>query len=495
MEAAAKPKFSSAGFPGTLPLRIPRSADSANIEGLNSRLSYLIGEALTDTPIQSDPNLELDYSVFDGLGRAENYTRFLTREVEVISLAEMFARRVTSAHNKNVVFTLFGDVGSGKSMTLLSIAVSAAQWISRIRGGSAYGPPEKYFNFNHVAVIDPDSLNETLNNLEDYGIYILDDAGPGFDARAFMSATNRSLGHILQTCRTFHNIILISAPYAAMIDITAHRIAQYYAEIAEAHHEAGLTFVKVFNIVRAYRDKKTYYVYPTRGRGVVIKRYAAELPPGDLKREYDKVRDAKAAEIQSRRNEGDDGDGSNGGRRGKGCRRGEDDPSESTRARPRGDRQARIQYVIENGKEVARNLASQGLKKNVFAAQLSKWARRQDVDFTCDFTSGDVTTIIEQLGLKGCHPTSKKGTPSLRPEGGTRAKKGSPSKKGDREGTQKKRRSHHRSGGDPPKKTPTSSHPNPLHSRDPLVRPRRNDSKAQPGVQPPAGTSTKPVER
>lgn len=208
----------------------------------------------------------------------------------------MFAKRVGGKHNKNVIFILFGDLGGGKSMTLMKLAISCAQWLAKIRGGK----PSDYFTFQHVAIIDPDMLQEQLANLKQYGIYLLDDAGPGYDARTFMSKSNRDLNYILQTCRTSNNIILVSAPHGAMLDVTIHRVAQYYGEISEIRHDEGVTFLKVFRLIRAFREGKIYYVYMTKG-GVSIRRYYTTLPHPLVKKTYDKVRDAKAKEIQEKK--------------------------------------------------------------------------------------------------------------------------------------------------------------------------------------------------
>lgn len=236
-------------------------------------------------------------SKFEGMGRGpEGYLSYMKGSVLVYSLAEMFARRVGGKHNKNVIFILFGDLGGGKSMTLLKLAVSCAQWLAKIRGGT----PSKYFTMKNVAVIDPEMLQDKLTHLEQYQILILDDAGPGYDARTFMSKQNRDLNYILQTCRTTNNIILVSAPHGAMLDVTIHRVAQYYGEISEIRHDEGITFLKVFRLIRVFREGKIFYVYMTKG-SVTVKRYYTTLPDPRLKKAYDKIRDAQAKVIQERK--------------------------------------------------------------------------------------------------------------------------------------------------------------------------------------------------
>lgn len=251
-------------------------------------------------PVKKVKFSRVDFNVklakFRGLGRGPGYQSYTEGGVLLYSLAEMFARRVSGKHNKNVIFILFGDLGSGKSMTLLKLALSCAMWLAKLKGGR----PSDYFTFKNVAVIDPEMLQDKMSHLDPYQILILDDAGPGYDARTFMSKQNRDLNYILQTCRTTNNIILVSAPHGAMLDVTIHRVAQYYAEVAEARHDQGISFIKVFRLVRVFREGKIFYVYMTKS-GVTIKRFYVTLPPKQLKDHYDKVRDEQAKIIQARK--------------------------------------------------------------------------------------------------------------------------------------------------------------------------------------------------
>jgi len=234
----------------------------------------------------------------DGVGRGDAYNRDEKGNIKLMSLAEMLSKRVAGRHNKNVILILFGDLGSGKSMMLLKLALSCAMWLAAMKGGK----PSDYFKFSNIAIIDPEMLQEKLANLIRYNIYILDDAGPGYDARTFMSKSNRDLNYILQTCRVSNNIILVSAPHGAMLDVTIHRVAQYYAEVSEVRHDEGLTFLKVFRLVRIFREGKIFYVYMSKGN-TVSKRYYCGLPPKALKDKYDKVRDEQARIVAQRRAE------------------------------------------------------------------------------------------------------------------------------------------------------------------------------------------------
>jgi len=278
-----------------LPRSVPRtvshpSAKYQNVETLLPKTEHQEGPFNPDDMMAS----------FVGVGRGDNYDEDGQGSVELYTLAERFAYRVAGHHNKNVIFILFGALGSGKSMALLSLADACSHWLAHIKGGA----PEDYFTLeDNVAVIDPEMLREKLNNLKKYSIYILDDAGPGYDARSFMSSVNKELGHIFQTCRTQNNIIMVSAPHGAMLDVNIHRLAQFYGEIVEVQHNRGQSFMKVFKITQSFRNRtKPYYAYLTVGPAT-IKRFQVLMPPKDLVERYDKIRVAQALNLQKSRDE------------------------------------------------------------------------------------------------------------------------------------------------------------------------------------------------
>lgn len=251
-------------------------------------------------------DVEMAIRAMQGIGRGQ-YNDQYNADYEAIasgnppnvrSLAEMFARRVAGKHNKNVLAIITGDLGSGKSMLALELAYGASVWLSTLKGGR----PEDYFSLENVSVIDPEMLQEKLANLAKYNIYILDDAGPGYDSRSFMSNDNKDINYTLQTCRTSNNIILLSAPHTQMLDVTIRRLAQYLITIIGSHHDQGVTIAQVFNIIRDVRQNKLFYKYNTK-KNLVISRYISLLPPKTMKEDYDVIRTEQAGIIAQRRTE------------------------------------------------------------------------------------------------------------------------------------------------------------------------------------------------
>ena len=232
----------------------------------------------------------------DGTGRNCDPTEKDYGIVKFYGLDEQFARRVAGKFNKNVVLVLAGEMGAGKSMALLSLALGISRWLSAILGGS----PSKYFTFDNVAIIDPVSLSEKLENLKKHNIYILDDFSPGYDARQALSKNNITTSHILTTCRTTNNVILCSGVHGSMLDVNLHRLSMWYAEVSEEHHSEGVTFIKVLKVVQMFREGKIRRVYQTK-QNVSAIRYYATMPPKELKDKYDIVRDKASRDIAQKR--------------------------------------------------------------------------------------------------------------------------------------------------------------------------------------------------
>jgi hypothetical protein len=252
------------------------------------------------TKYKRGPFTENDYldivDRMEGLGRNWNPQDPMNGMVKFHGLDEQFAYRISSKFNKNIIYTLFGEMGSGKSSALLSLAISASKWMAYINGGT----PEDYFTFDNVAIIDPVSLSEKLENLKKRNIYILDDFGAAFDARNFMSKDNKSLSHILQTCRVSNNLICVSAPHGALLDVNLHRLSMWYSEVSESHHDQNVSFIKVMKVIQMFREGKIRRVYQTK-QNVSAVRYYAHQPPAEILKEYDIVREANAKAIANKR--------------------------------------------------------------------------------------------------------------------------------------------------------------------------------------------------
>ena len=214
------------------------------------------------------------------------------------TLAGLFAARVTGKHKKDVLMLLVGERGSGKSYTLLYLAHRCSEEVAKRVGGKA----EDYFTMQNVAVIQDEDLENRMRNLTRFNIYILDDAGVGWDSRAFATTMNRRLNHILQTCRTDNCILLISVIDPFTIDKVPRTMVRYYGEIAEQLHDYGRNLVKVFRNKRLYREGKTITPHMKFGNRLNVRRWIAQSPPPGMAEEYDRIRDENAQKVKEQMN-------------------------------------------------------------------------------------------------------------------------------------------------------------------------------------------------
>lgn len=238
---------------------------------------------------------------FHSSGRGERaYRKMEFREKfpkakEPKRLSEIFAERIVSKFKKDVLFLLVGERGAGKSYTLLYLALETAKEIAR-RVDKDENQWNKYFTFENVAVIQQEDLEKRMMNLKKYNVYILDDAGVGWDSRDFASRTNKRLNHILQVCRTANSCILISVPDPILIDKVPRTQVRYYGEVSEQLHEYNKSLVRIFRNIRLFREGKTLQQHIRIGTGIA-RRFIAEAPPEDLANQYDEIRHQQAMDV------------------------------------------------------------------------------------------------------------------------------------------------------------------------------------------------------
>lgn len=282
-----------------------------------------------DIPFQADEIYSSFYNAESSKGNPaeSNYTYIPT-------FAEVCAKRVCGAHNKNVVITILGKQGDGKSNAALNIAMSAAKWIAKLKGGR----PSDYFNMrDNLATIDPNMLHEMMKKLKKLNIYILDDAGPGWDSRNSMSDRNKHLNYILQTARPSNNIIIITTIHQKMVDVTVRRLSHFVVVAEEVMHSQGLTYFSVKAIQENQLFDKIYYKF-MRTHGHCMVRHSVKLAPKNLLKYYDRIREEKQRMVQEQYEE---------------MKKGTADTEEEERGPTKHEIKAQ-EYITEYGDEVLR---------------------------------------------------------------------------------------------------------------------------------------------
>jgi predicted Zn-ribbon and HTH transcriptional regulator len=219
-----------------------------------------------------------------GLGRGG---RLHKPNAERKKLSVIFAETVCGKHLRDIKMMLVGSQGSGKSRSLLYLAVECAKEIAARTGGD----PEDYFpsDLSNVVIGDPGGHAELFKNMKRHSILILDDAGVSMNARNFATQYNKSMNDVFQTMRPNRSIVLISTPDTMTTDIIIRTLVSHYGEVAESYHGLGFNDIKVFKVNRKFRTGETHYHYFIFGNEQVV-RYRFYNPPQAIIKLYEEKR-------------------------------------------------------------------------------------------------------------------------------------------------------------------------------------------------------------
>lgn len=214
------------------------------------------------------------------------------------SISEIFADKICSGFNQNIVLIIEGPMGSGKSNAALDIAYRTSIEFA-VRMG---GVPEDYFTIENVAVISAEEVMRLADNLKPFNIYIMDDvAAHGIAARSWQSDTNKVLTGIMQTFRTNNNLLMLTAPSRAFLDKISRDVAHYKINMTANWFRRGLTLGKLSTVSKMYHKDGGNNVYPfIRWKGVVANACYFNLPPTELRAAYEKHRTEIEEEIRKK---------------------------------------------------------------------------------------------------------------------------------------------------------------------------------------------------
>ncbi len=224
----------------------------------------------------------------------------------VDSISKGLASIVTSKFNDQVTILINGNRGSGKSYLCLDLACKTAIEIGNITGK----PAGTYFpnTLDNMAIIRLDRVIDVMANLQQYGVYVLDDIGVGYSNREWRSDKNQRMNKVLQTFRTDNVVTILSVPDKGMIDKVPREMIDKYIETNKENnmYSLGLNLVKVFNIERLLRDDKTLEILPIveeMGKMNKYAKYVARKPPEQIAERYDVLRKQIARDLRAEESE------------------------------------------------------------------------------------------------------------------------------------------------------------------------------------------------
>lgn len=205
------------------------------------------------------------------------------------TLTWMIANRVCNKFEESDAFISFvGRKGAGKSTSSIAFCEALAEDIAHIRGKGESS--SKFFNINHIKSITETGALDLLSSgalKEENSVFLLDDTGTQWSARAFQSLINKSLNSILQICRVYRCVLVANFIMKNHIDIQARGMTDFRAEMLYKNTNTGQAFFKFFYLENTeYGEYKKYLTW----HGKRITTWIIERPSDKLDTAYKKMR-------------------------------------------------------------------------------------------------------------------------------------------------------------------------------------------------------------
>lgn len=222
----------------------------------------------------------------------------------LFNLARWIAKEVTGNKNVDKKIFIVGPAGSGKSMTGLTLAWAVALWISFFNHGD-FKHAKEYFSFDpeHIAVISTTDLIKLMTNYpKKNSVRIIDDCGAsvGFTSRRSMSKENLDLVSIYGTNRVRNCVTIICVQDTNFTDLRMRMLANVIIDLREYTQSGPLRMGKLWNIkmddTRRGGWKKCRFMTYDKGEWVTIESIACFMPPDDLLKQYNELRELKDKE-------------------------------------------------------------------------------------------------------------------------------------------------------------------------------------------------------
>lgn len=217
-------------------------------------------------------------------------------------LISKIANRICGPTKKDVLVTIQGKKGSGKSTIAVGLGWQLAKAYATRRGGT----PTDYFNYDHVVVLgDSKEMFQRLEQFPEYSIIILDDLSIAANSRQSQSSNNIGLNNIVTISRTKRWTIITTSPLRTMVDKSVRLMSDVV--ITTYHQQSRVDDKPGYNIVRcqlltlnpATQKEMTPNFNGTSADGekVKVKYYVVFYPPAWLIDQYNDARDAATSAV------------------------------------------------------------------------------------------------------------------------------------------------------------------------------------------------------
>ncbi|MEO0202337.1 MAG: hypothetical protein ABIL37_01260 [candidate division WOR-3 bacterium] len=176
--------------------------------------------------------------------------------------------------NRNFLFAFTGAPGVGKSWSALKLCYEMSK-----RLNVPFSENNVFFTIEEMVSL--------INSVPDYSFLILDEAVYSFDARTFMSLTNRAIREILITCRFRHLSLIFCSPSLSFIDKTGRELLTYFGfcRMEEPTEEDLRKKIRRGKLMQIWKKHELDDVLKVRFTGIELE---IEPPPEFLTQNYER---------------------------------------------------------------------------------------------------------------------------------------------------------------------------------------------------------------
>lgn len=239
-------------------------------ENIFSRMADLTERLCGSQPLRKKPEGEWSFG--------EHVARILCNDEDIQHVAPI----------------VYGLPGVGKSTTALSMIMSAAENMSRIKGGE----PIDYFNPEEDIFIEDEEDEFDKRLAKSFRHLFLKDEGIlTNDARDSMRAENKRRAKTAATVRDRRCGVFTCCQMKNIIDKRISGLATHEIQIIEDHHDEGYNVVKIKKLYLADINKDPYRIYLSPNGYDRIVRHIIYAPEAEVYQQYKTKRKETVADV------------------------------------------------------------------------------------------------------------------------------------------------------------------------------------------------------
>ncbi len=226
------------------------------------------------------------------------------RHVDTFILSKTISDLIMSKNKQSAKVMVVGETGAGKSYAALSLAEDTAKWNSLHDYGDLDHAEEYFTPERNIAVINPKDIQDLLlGATKRHGIYVIDDAAYGWNARNWHTKQSEIFSAWFGMMRTYETCLILTVQSDKFIDKQARALFNFYVEMTGPHlFEYEANFGKVFlTSLQPRSNKPVHTYYPKRNHGhdqYVLCGFIS--PTAQTAYEYDITRDKALTEFNSK---------------------------------------------------------------------------------------------------------------------------------------------------------------------------------------------------